>query len=192
MMNMKGTLICVILAFTINLHGQYLTDLRISPAKGEQACYNVELYYQSEKSSKLASQNYRIFYDARLAKFNQEESHLLLPDEDYLFTVVQTNHDIDASGVGPLTFEGHLGFINATVLLNDIRLDGLSLDQKQGWTPTVQLCFESTEEGKTPHIVLARRDLTSSYGRAFVELSVVDQFDAIQALTIDQYYDLEK
>jgi len=104
--------------------------------------------------------------------------------------VVQANHDIDASGVGPLPFEGHLGFINATVLLNDIRLEGLTLDREKGWTPTVQLCFDMAKEVDRPHIVLARKDLTKSYGRAFVELSIVDKFDAIQSLAIEKYLDL--
>lgn len=191
-MNMKGTLVFLLGLITWGLQAQYTTDVRIAPSGDHEACYNVELSYQSEHSSKLASQNYRIFYDASTAKFNRETSQLLLSDDDYLFSVVQTNHDIDASGVGPLSFEDHLGFINATVLLNDIRLDGQLLDQASGWTPTVRLCFDPTEDSINPEIVLARKDLTASYGRAFVELSVVDQFDAIQSLSIQQYYDLER
>lgn len=187
---MKKILTIILSGLVITLGAQYNTDVRISPATDNEDCYNVELDYQADNPSKLASQNYRIFYDSRLSTFSKKDSYLLLPEEDYVFSVVQTNHDIDASGVGPLPFEGHLGFINATVLLNDTRLDGLTLDKGTGWTPTVQLCFEMAEDVDLPHIVLARKDLTISYGRAFVELSIVDKFDSIQSLVIENYLDL--
>jgi len=170
---------------------QYNADLRIHPSEDRDHCYQVELNYTGEKPSKLASQNYRIFYDASLSKFDEKESQILLPESDYLFSVVQTNHDIDASGIGPLEFESNLGFINATVLLNDTRLDGLSLNEEKGWTPMVELCFDMMKDQEEARIILARQDLTKSYGRAFVELSVVDQFDAVQYLTIDHYVDID-
>jgi len=189
---MKNILFILLFFGCYTLSAQYSTEVRVSQSEEKENCYNVELNYQSDNVSKLASQNYRIFYDSRLSNFDKESSRLKLPDDDYAFSIVQTNHDIDASGVGPLPFEGHLGFINATVLLNDTRLEGLTLDQEKGWTPTVQFCFQMIEDHKTPHIVLARPDLTGLYGRAFVELSIVDQFDSIQSLTIDNYSDLDK
>ncbi len=187
---MKKILSILLCSLAFTLGAQYNTDVRISPSGDSQDCYNVELDYQAENSSKLASQNYRIFYDSRLSTFDKEASQLLLPEEDYAFSVVQTNHDVDASGVGPLPFEGNLGFINASVLLNSNRLEGLTLAKEKGWMPTIQLCFELAEDVDRPHIVLARKDLTISYGRAFVELSVVDQFDSVQSLIIENYLDL--
>jgi len=108
---MKKILSILLCSLAFTLGAQYNTDVRISPSGDSQDCYNVELDYQAENSSKLASQNYRIFYDSRLSTFDKEASQLLLPEEDYAFSVVQTNHDVDASGVGPLPFEGNLGFI---------------------------------------------------------------------------------
>jgi len=191
-MNMKKVLWSIFLLTSSVLSAQYTADIRVVPSTDHGDCYNVELNYQSEKGSKLASQNYRIFYDAELSTFDKAASELVLPDDDYAFSVVQTNHDIDASGVGPLSFEGHLGFINATVLLNDTRLEGQFLEQEKGWIPTIQVCFDMIDDHKEPHIVLARPDLTGSYGRAFVEMSVVDQFDAIQPLSLHTYQDLDR
>ena len=190
MLDMKKVFTFILCGLVFTLGAQYNTDVRISPSTDNPTCYNIELDYQADNPSKLASQNYRIFYDSRLSTFDKGASNLLLPNDDYSFSVVQTNHDIDASGVGPLPFEEHLGFINASVLLNDNRLDGLTLDKEVGWTPTVQLCFELADNVDRPHIVLARKDLTFSYGRAFVELSVVDRFDAIQSLALENYHDL--
>lgn len=168
------------------------TDIRLNQTVSEDGvtCYDAELKYQGEEAS-LASQNYRLFYDASSLKFDEERSQLTTSSEDYTFNVVQQNHGIDASGIGPLSFEKKLGFINATVLFKDIRLDGQRLKEGQGWTSIVRFCFESIGDEASKQVILARKDLTASYGRAFVELSIVDQTDAITSLPITSYTDIK-
>ncbi len=187
---MKYVLIIIALLFA-ELGFAQKTDIRLNQSNVENGglCYDAELNYTGDEAS-LASQNYRLFYDARNLAFDEEHSHLTTTSENYSFNVVQQNHDIDASGIGSLPFEKNLGFINATVLLNDTRSKGQLLKEGQGWTPIVRFCFISTSEDNNGQVILARKDLTASYGKAFVELSIVDQSDAIKALPITSYTDV--
>jgi len=168
------------------------TDLRLLESNNEDGvlCYDAQLNYSGVEAS-LASQNYRIFYNAAALKFSEKNSHLIASKDDYTFNVVQQNHGIDASGVGELTFEKDLGFINATVLFKDTRLDGQRLIEGQGWTSIVQFCFERTSDESRKQVILARKELTAPYGKAFVELSIVDKTDAISSLPIKTYQDIE-
>lgn len=168
------------------------TDIRLNQSvdEGDVICYDAELRYTGDDAS-LASQNYRLFYDAGALKFDGERSQLTTSSDDYTFNVVQQNHGIDASGIGTLPFEQELGFINATVLFKDTRLDGQRLVEGQGWTSIVRFCFEITEDQDQKQVILARKELTASYGRAFVELSIVDQTDAITSLPIGSYTDIK-
>ena len=188
---MKYVLIVISLIMVHSAFAQK-TDIRLNESKSEQGvlCYDAELNYTGDEAS-LASQNYRIFYDASTLKFDEEHSHLTTVSEDYTFNVVQQNHGIDASGIGSLAFEKELGFINATVLFKDPRLAGQKLKEGQGWTSIVRFCFESSGEQSDKQVILARKELTASYGRAFVELSIVDQSDAITSLPIASYTDIK-
>lgn len=188
---MKYVLVIVALLFVESSFAQK-TDIRLNQSLTESAgvCYDAELNYKGGEAS-LASQNYRLFYDASNLRFDEDHSHLTTTSENYSFNVVQQNHDIDASGIGPLIFEKNLGFINATVLLNDTRAKGQLLKEGQGWTPIVRFCFISTGENNGGQVILARKDLTAAYGKAFVELSIVDQSDAITSLPITSYTDIK-
>ncbi len=173
------------------------TDIRIAPTDQSESsdysgCYNIELDYHGDEVA-LASQNYRIFYSSASLLFNEEKSGLVISPDDYTFNVVQHNQGIDASGIGELSFESNLGFINATILFKDPRLAGQRLTEDEGWTSIVRFCFEATDatDVGNPEVILARKDLTAPYGRAFVELSVVDGNESIAALPIKTYTDLK-
>ena len=169
--------------------GQGLSDIRIVDGKlsSENKCYEIQLKYSGEDAT-LASQNYRIFYDAEVSQFIASESKILISGEEYSFNVVQHREGVDASGVGALEFEGNLGFINATVILHDTRSGGHPLVKDGKWSPIVQICF-SQLTSNDPSIILAREELTSSYGRAFVELSQLSADGKISSLPISSYGD---
>jgi len=187
------TLTLSFLFFAWSMFGQSSTDIRFIEASTGKAnsCYDLQLEYTGEDAS-LASQNYRIFYSSGTMKFIQEQTEIYLPKDQYTFNIVQHNEGVDASGIGGLSFEDNLGFINATVIFNDPRAEGFVLSQSKQWSSILQLCFDSLDTDVESQIVLARQDVSSSYGRAFVELSLVDEKGAINSLEIDKYFDYNR
>ena len=173
-------------------HAQGSSMVRIHESSSDEteACYDIQILFKGEPAS-LASQNYRIFYNAKALIFLEDKSQLHLSSDLYTYNVVQHLSDVDASGVGPLKFEGSLGFINTAVILNDRRSGAASLKDDSQWKPVMSLCFSKTGTD-TPEIVLARKSLTAPYGRAFVELSQVNSNGEISSLQIDDYIDIVK
>ena len=187
---MKGWLYLIFLLPGI-CFAQSITDVRLNSAHsvGELSCYDVQLNYHGDEVS-LASQNYRLFYDAMHLDFEEEKSTMFLPSDQYTFNVIQHNDGVDASGIGGLPFEEHLGFINATVIFNDPRFSGLKLKSDEQWVSVIQFCFQQIEKGVSGQIVLARESKTAAYGRAFVELSLADANGSIATLPIAKYIDI--
>lgn len=179
--------------FSLSLIGQSATEIRLNPTDDGEThkCYNLELNFSGEQAV-LASQNYRLFYDASSISLMDTIVDMFLPEEQYTFSIIQHNDGVDASGIGKLEFEKTLGFVNATVILNDPRYGGYDLLDNQLWQPIVKFCFQIVDDMIPAKIILARDELTATYGRAFVELSVADSNGSIQPLPISKYYDIEK
>lgn len=175
------------------LYSQRSADLRIVEQSAEEAadCYDVQLSFTGDEAV-LGSQNYRIYYNAAALKFISPKSKMYLPDEFYSFRIVQHNEGIDATGVGKLSFEGNLGFINATVILNDARAKAFRLSESEEWSSILTLCFDRSSEMDQSQVILARKNLTGDYGRAFIELSYIDETGAIATLPINNYQDIGK
>lgn len=153
-------------------------------------CVKVEMKNNSDADISLASQNYRLFYDAKSLRLIKTRDRLLLPDNFFTYNLVQHTEDVDASGVGSLLFEKNLGFINATVILNDSNGGGLPINKKGGTQDVLQLCFEPIDSGRS--VILARNPLTASYGRAFVEVGQLDKAGKISTVPIEQYHDFPR
>jgi len=190
-MIMKHYFLALCLSLSCYLTGQVSADIRIvtNQSNDRSTCYTIQLDYHGENPTSLASQNYRLFYDASAMTLLDGKEMVFLPEELYTFNIVQHNEGVDASGVGDLSFEHNLGFINATIIFQDPRSEGLVLQSQGEWNPIFQLCFADKESDSPKQLILAREDLTSSYGRAFVELSAVDQSGAVYSLQVKEYFD---
>lgn len=188
-------IISTLISLLIVLHsfGQNSTNVRIIEGQGasENVCYDVQLDYTGDEVA-LASQNYRLFYSSASLKFLEKESDIFLPKSQYTFNVVQHNEGVDASGIGDLGFEDNLGFINATIIFNDPRSEGFKLEENGQWASILHFCFQPIDNNVKREIILARQDMSASYGRAFVELSLVDKKGIINSLDIADYKDFVK
>ncbi|HLO53291.1 MAG TPA: hypothetical protein VK169_03330, partial [Saprospiraceae bacterium] len=156
----------------LNSQSQYDIRLQLSSIDCDTkvACYNVQLKASSSTWG-LAGQNYRIFYDASVADYLSGTK--VLGSEYGDFTLVQ-DVTADATGVGPLTFESTLGFLNYAIDLNDIVNGGIFLTTD--WTTTSNICFTLAQDptgGLTEcmDVVWGREGLTDPYATAFVEVS---------------------
>ena len=188
---MKYSLMVLALLSATLTWGQRSVDLRLNQqtVDGTSQCYDVQISFSGEDAV-LGSQNYRIYYNSAGLKFLESESTMRLPEEYYSYRVVQHNSGIDANGIGELSFEGSLGFINATVILNDARSKAFVLNEDTEWPSVLSLCFESTGEAESHQIVLARKKVTGDYGRAFIEMSFIDESGAIASLPVGSYQDI--
>ncbi len=191
--DMKNPILLVgfILMTSTVIFSQGRSDLRISQdsMEGDIVCAQLQLKYKGESAS-LASQNYRIFYSSGTLKYMDNQSSMLLPDDYYTYNVVQHMTQVDASGIGDLAFEDNLGFINTAIILNNSRTGGLELREDDQWLPIIELCFEKVSDDGNMEIILARKELTAPYGRAFIELSQLGVSGEIIGLPIDVYSDM--
>ena len=110
-------------------------------------------------------------------------------NDAYQLRLVQHKEDIDASGVGELPYESSLGFINYSIVLQDLKSGGLSMDFKGEWMTITNFCFEAVDPEGSIHVSLAREPLTAPYGRAFIELSAIDNAQNISSLKVQSFID---
>lgn len=171
--------------------GQNSADIQLEliEENEEYSCYHLILDYVGEATA-LASQNYRLFYDASAGHFLEDSSALLLPTDMYTYNIVQHLRGLDASGMGEIPFESSLGFINAAIILNDVRAGGQKLNEQSSRQPIASFCFMKTRDSITPmQIILARESATSSYGRAFIEIAQLSGSGQLSSLPIRSYKD---
>lgn len=157
----------------------------------DQFCYILELKLEEEQKVFLASQNYRLFYNASEMKYRPDLSSLILSEENYDLRIVQDLTGIDASGVGVLPFESNLGFINATIVLMGSSHTGTSLRGPDIPVEIGQFCFEPIKPKAEPKIVFARKNYTSAYGRAYSEISIFNLDQNVSTLNITHYGDVK-
>lgn len=175
------------------MHGQNAVDMRLKDSQqiDETVCYNIDIRQSlGDESIMLAGQNYRFFYSSESLGFDESGWHLRLSDDEYSFNLVQHRNKVDASKVGVLSFDKNLGFINASVILNGTNSRGIML-QKNKWITLAEMCFNVINEEADKQVIIARPELTVGYGRAYVELSYVDQEGFIQSLPIQSAQDIE-
>jgi len=137
-----------------------------------KVCYQITLTNQGKKAVALAGQNYRLYYDSEFAMMSETTIKSLLPKQYTPMKLVQHFYDVDASGFGALSYDGHLGFINLATDLNADRANGLSLPTGEAIT-VAEMCFD-IEAGVAPIITWSQENLTHTYATAFVELALAD------------------
>lgn len=184
----------LLLAFSAEAQVKGSVQLRkLNPGTSTEKilCFALELSLTDEQQVYLASQNYRLFYNAAELGFLPDQTGIKLPDENYDIRIVQNLSGIDASGVGKLKFENNLGFINATVVLMGSLNSALVMDQPGEWINVTDFCFEKLSENAEAHIIFARADKTSAYGRAYSEISVLGAGEEMLSLQIARFGDID-
>ncbi len=172
--------------------GQDRLEIRIEPevkTDDGPACFSVDIRNTDMNVLKLASMNYRIFYNSDNLKLIKDGIHLKLPERYYTMKLVQDLREVDATWTGPLPFEGNLGFLNYSVIFQDGSDGSIRLTKSEPWLTVTELCFEVRDDRAMQSIVLARNEVTAQYGKAFVELSAYDKDDQITATVISSYKD---
>jgi len=150
-----------------------------------KACYQITLTNQGKKAVALAGQNYRLYYDSEFAMMSETTIKSLLPKQYTPMKLVQHFYDVDASGFGALSYDGHLGFINLATDLNADRANGLSLPTGEAIT-VAEMCFD-IEAGVAPVITWSQENLTHTYATAFVELALADDNGTTVRAAISDY-----
>ncbi|MFT4566497.1 MAG: hypothetical protein ACI9FN_001458 [Saprospiraceae bacterium] len=142
-----------------------------SSEQGSQ-CYTINLQSMLTGDVLLSSQNFRMYYDASVLRFDRLRTHSLLPSKGYQdIKVMQAVHNSNAQGFGGLEFGSNLGYINLS--LNDkmdkAQLLPVGLNTKIG---LASICFEIMDPSREPALVWARDALTSGYSSAYTKIAV--------------------
>ncbi|MCR9290999.1 MAG: T9SS type A sorting domain-containing protein [Bacteroidetes bacterium] len=181
----------------IMVHAQKLYDIRLEPMEispASKACYDIQLRSSLAQDLNLAGQNYRLYFDSEVLKFNEAFSVSYLPKDNYTdFMLNQEITGADASGVGRLDYESNLGFLNFSMDLTNVEAGGTILPADGKWINTTRICFDLQQGDKPPRegIHWARKDLTNTYATAFVEVvEWVAPYETVPAHP-NEYLDLE-
>lgn len=169
-------------------------DLNRIDYENLKVCYHISIVNESTEVINLAGQNFRLFYDSEYFELETLELMSLLPTPQYssLF-VVQSIEHLNATGLGNLTFEDDLGFLNFFIDLNNIISGGIELQADGMKTGLAEICFNaniSTSDSFCPSIILAREDETQAYANAFIEISEWINSSQQQSLNIIAFDDI--
>ena len=143
-----------------------------STAPEGSQCYTIILNSRTTPGDELlSSQNFRLYYDASVLRFDRVRAKSLLPITGYTdLKVMQAVHNSNAQGFGGLEFAANLGYVNLS--LND-RMDIASLLPIPNNTnmELASICFEVMDPSSEPALVWARDPLTSGYSSAYTEIA---------------------
>lgn len=180
----KYIYLLIIMLFCFNstdISAQHHYNVRLienPSASIDEICYALQLASADGVDLNLAGQNYRMYYDASKLKYSIGQSSSLLPNQFYTKLVIKDNIvDIDASGVGPLSFNNHLSFLNIGNDLKDEAIGGIVLPASGDWINTANVCFRiiknenPTETTNDYGIYWARPELTQSYATAYLQVA---------------------
>ncbi len=139
-------------------------------ASGDETCFAIDIQNMGSEPYALAGQNYRLYYDASTARFLRHQLSTSLPSEAYSeMTVIQSSHDVNASGYGNLEFDKHLGFVNLAIYDSGYLPDLVSLESRVA-LEVATICFESLTTADEVSIVWARKGMTEGYATAYTEI----------------------
>jgi len=154
--------------------GEYDIQLTLGDVNcnNNTVCYNVQLKATGSSPFDLAGQNYRLYYNGAIASYLSGTS--LLPSGYGNYSLIQDIQNQTATGIGGLSFENNLSFLNYTIDLENITSGGVAVDGN--WLTTSQLCFNVTQAAfDDPNTcfeaVWARGGLTDTYATSFIEVS---------------------
>ncbi len=178
---------------SVGLLAQVNADIHLVPieGQGELDCYAVEIRQKEDPGVMLAGQNYRFFYSSATLSFDEESLKLNLPEDQYYLNLVQHKSNVDGSHIGVLPFDHDLGFVNISVVLNGTNTRGIRLNKEQ-WTSIAQMCFQKLGQEGAQDIVIARPELTKSYGRAYVEVTYVNEEGSVSSMSLREKIDIHK
>ena len=168
----------LIVAFSTKLPAQNGYNIQLAAVNQPNpklSCYDIQLASADGVGFNLAGQNYRLYYDAEQFRFNPEKMSSRLIEYQYSPLIIKDNlMDIDATGLGVLPFENHLGFVNLGTDLDDLAEGGITLPASGEWVSTAQICFDyvgATAATPKMQIVWARAELTALFATAYVEIA---------------------
>lgn len=174
---------------------QYKIRLNIIDATSpNQVCYEIQLANTNNKDLNLAGQNYRLYYNSENYFFDEHMTTSLLPKEKYTPLIVKDNlAGIDALGIGELSFDSKLGFINIGSDLIDTENGGIALPISGEWISTTVICFDrpNISDDVKHEIYWARPALTKEYATAYVEVAEWVKPNQTQAVSAEEYLDID-
>ena len=181
-----------------NTYAQAEYDIQLNLGQVDCAnnivCYDVQLRSNDGNNWNLAGQNYRLYYDGALATYRSGVSQLDATNYSN-FALVQNVQNQNATGVGTLSFEDNLNFLNYTIDLANTAGGGTSLPSDGSWLTTSQVCFDVqasllNEPTTCFEAVWARNGQTEEYATSFVEVSEWVSSNNTQMATGTGYDDL--
>ncbi len=186
-------LCCSLLYFTVCAE---TIDVRLSPNfydhKSSILYVDVELKYNGRGEWVLADQNYRLYYDASSLQFIKGKYKPDLPHDLYSdLHFIEIVDRADASEVGNLAFDHHLGFLNFNVDLLDDNHGGLRVRPKDGWVRVLTLKFKVSRPEVINEIVWSTKGRTDGYATAFVEIMQWKSPNAIEPAIINRFVDAQ-
>ena len=181
----------LIIGMALSAIGISQTDINIeleqSEKSGSQQCVSLKMSDLGSTDHSLSSQNYRIYYGADNLKLKEESLQSELPESLYQMRLVQHVDGVDASGRGNLKFESNLGFINFAIVHSNLKQSGTTISSEG--IKVASMCFEVQDFDKEIAVVFAREAVTSSYGRAYVDISTQNSKQDLLPTTVNQYDD---
>ncbi len=166
-MKILNTLVLTLLALAfVHAHDVELRFVE-KEVKGNMLYIDVDIRASSYDFS-LASHNLRAYYDHESLDFIELVS--LLPSDKY--TTPQVKHKVSTQKNVPinvLSFDDDFGFINASVILNDIQEGGVGVTTD--WQTIHTAVFKIKDHESSPSVVWALEGRTDEYATAFVEIA---------------------
>lgn len=175
-----------ILVLGNGLNAQVEADIRLSMIGGDEhrQCFNLDIRQLGDEDITIASQNYRFFYNSKTLWFDDSSWSLGIFHDMYTYRLVQHSPHIDASAVDVLSFDHDLGFINVSVFHSSDTFEGMDLSP-HSWATISTFCFDIIDPAEQRHqIVIARPELTESYGRAYTEMTYMAEQGRLQKLSL--------
>ncbi len=138
------------------------------------ACYNVNITSRST-SFTLGSQRYQLFYNSGIGSFVTGISMLGSEFQSLALQASTPVENVNATGVGGLSYESNLGFINFTIQLSDATTGSSVVVTDSNPTTVAELCFVMTDQAiNNPDVCFestwARVGTTDEYNLSMVEI----------------------
>lgn len=171
-------------------------DLRFTEARyqadNNSLYVDVEIRYNERGQMVLGGQNYRIYYNSQMLQLDIHNSKSNLPADSYSkLNVIDNVQGIDAEGVGQLSFDDNLGYVNVSIDLLDNKNGGVIVEGGQhSWMKVATLKFDVVDTDELIEVVWGRAGRSDEYATAFVEVSEWVQSYTTRAVNVNEYNDM--
>ena len=179
---------CMALSMVGYSQAEINIELEQSEKSGNQQCVSLKMSDPGSADHSVSSQNYRIYYGAENLTLDEQSLKTELPEDLYQMRLVQHVAGVDASGRGGLEFEGNLGFINFAIVHSNLKQAGAKISAEG--IEVASMCFTVADFDEKISVVFAREEMTSKYGRAYVDISTQNSKQDLLSTTVNQYDDL--